>query len=183
MRKARPKRIVIVDEDAIQMRPFEIDLNIRGFELTVCNTAEDCLDTLSSKRRFDLFVIDIMLKVREENPVYTKEQTNDFLLTGLHLARDIRRRRKTTPILLFSNTSNRELLRVIREWQKQIGNTYFFPKYEILSVSEFGDMVEKIIEDGLPQKSKEGVFKKLGKAIKAEPNFYGLGIDLKKLRD
>jgi CheY-like chemotaxis protein len=183
MTKPRPKRIVVVDEDAIQMAPFEIELNMRGYDVTVCATAEDCLDLLSSRRRFDLFVVDIMLAVRDESPVYTREQTNDFLLTGLHLARDIRRRRTKTPILLFSNTSNKDLLDVIQSWAKRIGNARFVPKYIISSGCEFGDMVDRILVGGLPGTSKKTALKRLKEAVMFEPNFYGVGIDFKKLKD
>ncbi len=156
MTQRRVKRIVIVDEDAVQMAPFEIELNLRGFEVTTYKTAEDCLDSLSARLRIDLFVIDIMLACRLESPAYTRAQTNDYLLTGLVLARDIRRRRKKTPILLFSNTSNAELLKIIRSWQERIQDTHFLPKYFVNSPMEFGEIVTRILDEGIPKAGKKG---------------------------
>lgn len=61
-----------------------------------------------------------------------------------------------------------------------IGNCAFFPKQDFKSTIDFGDTIERIIERGLSS-IKRGIWSKLKGSIIIQPNFQGVGIDIKEL--
>lgn len=171
-------RVVIVDEDEIQLRPLVSELELRGLSVTIFTDADQCLDFVETKRRVDLFVVDIMLPSKH---AYSRELTENFQLTGLRLGRDIRRTYVDVPIILFSNTSRQDLVTEIRAVARKIQNCVFIQKYTITQLGHFSEMVERILAIGTKEIGNKTVWERIKESVFIKPSIGGVGVDLKQL--
>jgi len=171
------RRVVLVDEDEIQMRPFVTELELRGIEVRRFFEADACLRSSRLLKTVDTFLVDVML-VSERR--YPADETLDHLYTGVFLARDIRKYHQAVPIVLVSNHSMKDSVDRIRKALASIGNCAFVPKQSFKSALEFGNTVEAIMADGVAS-LKKGFWKRLGAGVLVQPNFAGVGIDLREV--
>jgi CheY-like chemotaxis protein len=174
----RQFRVVVVDDDRIQMAPFFVELNLRGIDTISMDDADQCLEYMETGGNASLFVIDIML----ESPVrYSQALTNNYLLTGLSVARDVRKFCPDAPIILFSNMVRAELVTEILKVAEKVGNCVLIQKHTICEFGQFADLVETILLKGIKDNSSKSLWKRLGDSVQLKPSFFGVGIDLKAL--
>jgi CheY-like chemotaxis protein len=177
-KRKRAPRVIVVDEDVIQVIGFCVELEARGISVEMFGEADTCLGFVKRKRVADLFVIDIMLPSAE---AYSAILTSNYSLTGLNLARDVRRNYPETPILLFSNTANEIAQKEIRDVSAKIGNCAFVKKYSLTVSGQFGELVSRALSDGAEDITKASFWERLKDSIFFKPGFAGVGIDVKAL--
>ncbi len=96
-------RIVIAESDFFFIRAYHDDLEAKGFEVVVCNSAADTESCLRDEGKdAKLIAINARLTV-DAKPGYESRE-------GIELYRRIRKTRKTTPILLYSFPEIQEAL-------------------------------------------------------------------------
>jgi|MudIll2142460700_1097286.scaffolds.fasta_scaffold734237_1 CheY-like chemotaxis protein len=177
MKTGHMKNIVIVDEDVVQLAPFVAELGLRGLKVRRFFEADACLRSAIRIRQVDAYIIDVMLKSKRH---YARSDTQDHLYTGVFLARDVRALHPEVPIILFTNHSFKESISRIKRAVASIGNCAFVPKQSFVSALEFGNAIDAVLADGIGA-IKKGFWARFGSGILAQPNFHGIGIDLKKL--
>ena len=106
--RARIVRVLIVDDEANQLRARSIGLSLDGFEVAVAETSVQALQLLAEEKPFDVALLDLMMPG----------------LNGLELARQIRRTHPEMQIVLTSayHLSARQLERA------DCGASGFVPK-------------------------------------------------------
>lgn len=142
--------IYIVDEDVLQLRPYAIELEIRGFQVKQINNADCAYRVLSNASDIELVLLDIMLATEDAgNSRYTREATRDFIKTGLILLEDLSHTNPTyfpSHVAVFSMGSQEWLVREIIE-KTQKANIPYLRKREYPSPFAFGNKVEELIQN------------------------------------
>ncbi|MBI5331371.1 MAG: response regulator [Betaproteobacteria bacterium] len=82
--------IYIVDEDVVQLRPYAIELEIRGYEVKQIDNADAAYELLRTADNIELALIDVMLSAESvEKSIFSRERTGDFIKTGLVLFEEL----------------------------------------------------------------------------------------------
>ncbi len=141
--------IYIVDEDVYQLRPYAIELEIRGYDVKQLNNADCAYRTLSQASDIDLVLLDIMLSTEDSNTSkYTREATRDFIKTGLLLLNDLvlsNPRYFPRCLAVFSMGTQEWLVReIIEETEKH--SIPYLRKREYPSPYAFGNKVEELLK-------------------------------------
>ncbi len=144
--------IFLVDEDKIQLEPFKVEFEYRGYEVVFIKDADDALRELSTvvPDDVDLVIIDVMLAANIDPKVskFSREATNDFLETGLRL---IERLSICNPkvfprkAILFSNATDADLVNAIEEVAGK-NKILYLDKRKFQSPMEFGNTVDNMIK-------------------------------------
>jgi len=173
------KRVVIVDDDTIALRPYFMELEISGIDVTSFENADDGFE-FSQNNSADLYLIDVMLGTRNDGSSrYNRDNTMDYLFTGCVLARDIRNHGVDTPIIFFTQTSKRYALEEIQRQAKEIGNCALLSKSRMEKMFDFQEIILEVLEKGIEETSKRDWFSWIYKSVLLQPNIAGLGVDLK----
>jgi CheY-like chemotaxis protein len=168
-----------VDEDVIASGPLRIELEVRGIEVLHFETADACIEQLKSRKEIDLFIIDVMLAAEIDSTQFTPQKTNDFLVTGLHVATEVRSRRPYVPIILFSAASSTELVKTIETVASRLDHTAYWRKHDFTSANDFANKLENVLKNGISE--RHGLLKKLWSSVVLKPTVAGMGVDVKKL--
>ena len=138
--------------------------------------ADACLRSSRLLKNIDLFLVDVMLPSEFRYPIdYSR-------YTGVFLARDIRKYHQAVPIVLLSNHSMPDAVARIQKALASIGNCAFVSKQRFKTALDFGDIIEAILADGVGA-LKRGFWKRLGAGVLIQPNFAGVGVDLREVFD
>ncbi len=145
--------------------------------------ADEGLRRIETDANFDLLILDVMLATdaKIKHSSFSRENTNDFLCTGLVLAQRIRNLHKDLPILFFTSTSSSILISQIDRTIESIGHSTVLYKHKFSSAIEFAEIVDTLISAGIEAGKKRSWKKWLSDVLIMQPNFAGMGIDLKKL--
>lgn len=176
--KCTSSKVVLVDDDRIQMLPFIAELELRGLNVRQFGEADQCLRSARRSRDIDVFIVDVMLPSAR---IYSPDDTQNFSYTGIFLARDIRLSHPTTPILILSNHAFRESLLRIEQAMTSIGCCAFVAKQTFGGVTEFADVIQAIVSRGILGAKPRNIFGRLARSILMQPNVAGFGVDLKQL--
>ena len=143
--------IYLVDEDKIQLEPFKVELEFRGYSVEFIKDADEAFLKLSriGADDVDLVIIDVMLaaNINKESSKFNRHETNDFLETGLRLIEKLQKANPTIfpkKAILFSNATDSDLVNAI----EKAASTFFIPyldKRRFQSPLEFGDKIEEIL--------------------------------------
>ena len=176
-------RILFVDESSHEVAPFTLELSLRGMEVVHCLDADECLRRIETDANFDLLILDVMLAVDPDckRSSFSREDTNDFLFTGLVLAQRIRNLYKDLPIVFFTSSSSSILISQIDRTIESIGHSTVLYKHQFSSPLEFGEIVYTLISAGIEAGKNRSWKKWLSDVLIMKPNFAGMGIDLEKL--
>jgi CheY-like chemotaxis protein len=171
------KHILIVDDEKIALPYYIQELELGGYSVELLSYAPEWQQLLKSpaSTKAEMFILDIMMPA---GGVYDQSKTGGGLLTGLYLAMDIRKLYPDTPILLWSSGSFPELIGQAKRLAKGLNNCAFIRKgdYTPLNLVKFMDSYFT------NNKFTSGFFRTLWDSLLLEPNFSGVGIDLKKLK-
>ncbi len=174
--------VAMVDDDDIVTPHYASALILAGHDLNVFSSVDDFEPTLSadSGRKFDLYIIDIMLSPGKR---YSLEITDQGLMTGLFLVQDIRRRYKKAPIILLSNQTLRSVRESAERLSERLVDCISLNKAET-QPDNLVSMVGKYFQEfELKPRSRKSIFRRIFNSLLLEPNLSGIGIDLKKLMD
>jgi CheY-like chemotaxis protein len=104
--------ILFVDDEPRAMRLYFEVLKAAGFTVTPCSRADDALEILRKDHlKLSAVILDIMMPPGES---YGGLDTHEGLTTGVHLFRDLRTISATLPVIILTNVSNPETLRLIQ---------------------------------------------------------------------
>ncbi|MBT3047251.1 MAG: response regulator [Candidatus Thiodiazotropha sp. (ex Clathrolucina costata)] len=171
-------KVVVVDDDIIQTRPFLIEMESRGIEVIAFNNADECVEFINSGVPIALFIVDIMLRSRG---YYSPELTGNYQLTGLSLSRDIRNGYNEIPIILFTNTARKDLVEEIRRVSDLIGNCVLIQKHTITEMGQFAGIVEYVLRNGVKDITSKSLWERIKENVFFKPSVFGVGIDVKGL--
>ena len=180
MEEKETYRIILIDDERVAMRSYWQDLQLDGYQVTQYVSTQEVEAFISSNKpeEVDFFIIDIMIDL---DPLYSSEKTDYGRLTGLFLALDIRKRYPEIPIILLSNTSFDSVLAATKRLTSRLKDCIYLRKQDILP-HELTEIVTNYFKKmKLSPNHKLRAFRKLFRSLMLEPNFYGIGIDLKKL--
>jgi DNA-binding response OmpR family regulator len=140
--------IYIVDEDVIQLRPYAIELEIRGYNVKQLNNADCAYRILSQAKDIEFVLLDIMLATEDSNTSrYKREETRDFIKTGLLLLEDLNLANPEyfpSHVAVFSMGSQEWLVKEIIK--STINNNIpYLRKREFPSPYLFGDKIEELL--------------------------------------
>lgn len=169
-------RVVIIDEEMRQLYPLQRLLNSRGVDIISLRGILEAIDFLDSRKRADLYIVDIM---QEPSPLGELETHNGLLSGIVFVEKMLRPRRKKTPIIFLSNMHEENFGEVHTRIQS-IDNSIFVKKSEYRS-PVLADLILEVIENGIEVLENPSLARRIKHALKVEPNFYGIGIDFKKL--
>jgi DNA-binding NtrC family response regulator len=168
------KKIFLIDDDK-QLAPlYNQALELSAYEVDYFDNVNSVLKTISSENpKIDLFIIDIMLPKGN----YDSAKTENGLLTGLYVALDIRKKYPDVPIILFSASPLPRIPEKARSVARKLERCAYISKAEYLP-DKLVDYVDYLFEKG---QFREGWISKVFESIILEPNYNGLGVDLRKL--
>lgn len=127
--------IFIVDEDVIQMSSLKTEFEIRGYDVTIIDNADDAWNTIININDIEAIIIDVMLAAKPSLSRYDCEKTQDYTITGIVLAEDFLLEyhdKYNGKIIYLSHTNENGLLTEIHKSSKK--NTIpFFRKRDYTS--------------------------------------------------
>ena len=144
--------VFIIDEDEIQMRPFMLELALRGIDAEQLLTADEALRRASHFGREDIFLVDVMLAVDVDaaSSVFSRTSTDDYKITGLQLVDVLRKERPDLPprnFILMSQAASSRMKDVIRRFASTQGVAYI-SKSAYDDPLTFGEEIQKKLPEG-----------------------------------
>lgn len=159
-----------------------IDLELANYDVKRFSGVDSVAAVIESKEslRTDLFILDIMMPAGE---LLQEEPTDEGLLTGLFLAQYIRRSYPGVPIILLSHATFESVKVRAQRFAGTLDNCIFIEKRATTS-EELVNIVNLYFQELIlaPGKRRTAL-RRWYESLMLQPNFYGLGLDLKKLRD
>ena len=170
----KPK-IVLIEDDEHQALFIAGDLQLQGFEVEILVSSSIVRRRLRRNEWNDvaLFLVDIMMPA---GTTYEDHATQDGLITGLFIARDIREKFENKPIILWSSSPFKRIAETARSFAHNIPICTFIPKHE--GVEKVKGIYERFIKTGHIGPS---ILQQIWEAISFRPGVGGVSIDVKKL--
>jgi CheY-like chemotaxis protein len=141
MNKKKAYRIVIVDDEFVAMSYYRRALELDGYDVQHYKSVDDLKSILFDKQTppIDLFIIDIMLPPGE---IYSSQQTDEGVYTGLFLAQDVRKKYTDKPIIILSNTIFRAVREAAKRLSSRLNNCIVMQKVDTKPI-ELADVVNQ----------------------------------------
>lgn len=169
--------IVFVDEAIHEIQPYIFAMQIKGANVVLCENADECAYICKQKMHTDLFLVDVMLRSEK---IFSKEDTQFDLYTGLLLARVIREFFPEVPIVFFSGMNFEDGLRYINETIKVIGNAALVRKKDAPNPIKFADIVLEMAKNKTAKHSENTVVRLAVDSVIVRPSLFGVGFDVMK---
>jgi len=172
------KRIVIVDDDRLLTKAYVRALHLEGYDVRLVTSVSQCKKLLQKKKRLkvDMFIVDLVMP---PGKIFPRDECSDGTLTGLFLAHDLRKKYKSTPIVLYSFTSFRYATVQAKRVARILRRCAFVRKADYPPMR----LVEFIRHYFERRRFPSGILRRLVDSLIVEPNIHGVGIDLKKLTE
>jgi CheY-like chemotaxis protein len=171
-----PKKIAFIDDDAFHAGHFTRAMEVAGYAVVRATEPPewDTLLALKGRAAPDMFIVDLHMPHEGR---YAQEVGEDIAHTGFYLARDIRKRFPSRPIIFFSSYPRAKLEEMARRSAKGIGNAICLDKHEVSPIH----LIDQIDFYFKHTKFRRSVWERLRDAFIARPSFAGIGVDLTKL--
>ena len=130
-------KIILIDDDYATEVLVE-NLALRGFEARRINSATAALASIEDIAAADLVILDIIM---ERPPNSGGSQISGARTTGLALVKVLREKNQNLPILVFSATTDRDLIDSI----SSIPRTSFLSKWNTHSIRDLVEEIESAI--------------------------------------
>jgi two-component system alkaline phosphatase synthesis response regulator PhoP len=114
-----PKKILIVEDEKLIVKPLELKLKLSGFETKVAYNGQEALDMMKNEK-FDLVLLDLMMPE----------------IDGFAVLNELRKRGDSTPVIVASNLNQMEDISKALE----LGVTSYYVK----SNTSLGEIVENV---------------------------------------
>ncbi len=142
------KRVILVDDSAWEQVAGRLRgiFSLHGFNVDVFNNVDECAQFFDDKAALcpaDIFVVDVMMPPGTR---YANDETHDGLITGLYVARDIRERFPSVPIILWSGTSIDTVRLLAIHMEKKLTNCIFVRKP--ISAEKLLALIEGYLSNG-----------------------------------
>jgi len=182
--ESKGKRIIIVDDDRVLTNRYQQRLVLAGFLVRPFFSVGTFMRAFRmGNLGADLYIIDVMMPGQD---LYSEAKTDNGMNTGLCLASDIRDKDLETPIILFSNDTFDLVAPIAKKLALRLSNCYFVRKIDT-PPDALTDLVERYFATGSFEAAGQKppwfkrLFRRLFGSLLLQPNFGGLGIDLKEL--
>jgi|GEM_PF-4583132 len=173
-------RIVIVDDETVATQFYIRALELDGIAVEHYSSVNSFKAFLAFKKpaTVDMFIVDVMMPPAPGDEKISEEG----MLTGLFLARDIRRAYTDVPIIIFSHYNFNGLQKAAKRLSDNLSACIFVEKIDV-PPSELVDMVNRYFQESkLEPNRKFKVIERLFGSLLLQPNIGGVGIDLKRLK-
>ncbi len=141
--------VYLVDEDYYKFEAWILELELRGYQVQAIGDADRAYEILCDADDVELIIIDVMLSSRpDESSRYPEDRTDDNLITGLVLVKDllgVRRDVVPSRTALLTNTSNDDTWAEAEGLADDLG-IRLLEKNEFPSAMQFGDAVVELVE-------------------------------------
>lgn len=175
------KTILIADEDMIALKPEIAEMSLRGWTVRHFPDADSAYAVVQSGEKFSCYLLDVMLAAGITSTRFSREQTDDYMITGLILAQRIRELDHETPIFFFTQASSKKLKERIERICMEIPHCGVLFKHSYDDPISLADDLDALLS-GKREPARENRFlRALGRSILLQPNVAGIGIDLKEL--
>jgi len=171
--------IAIIDDDPLQMGYYIRALEDAGYKVHHFRSPASCKTALLKGALFDLFLCDLMMPPRGS---YKIEDSEDGLITGLLFTEELRERDSDTPIFLFTNLNIQTVVSRVAQRLENLVNVFLLPKAQF-TPDRMCEAIPAMLEQSLPPLQRKGILKRLFDSLILEPNFFGMGVNLKKIAD
>jgi CheY-like chemotaxis protein len=169
--------IAIIDDETVHVDYYVAALQGLGLQAEHFTSPDLCLSALRLGNRFSLFVIDLMMPSFGE---YSRASMQNYLTTGLHLAKDIRKSDAEIPIVLFTNLNIDSILAEVKAELSGERNIFVVRKIDY-PPHIFAEAIGAVLSGQGPFAERSGILRRFWDSLVLEPNVCGLGIDIKKL--
>lgn len=122
-----------------------------------------------------------MLSAEDGSQLFTEDNTNSFSMTGIVLLRELRKTLFTVPAIIFTNTGNKTIIDRVSTHLEELQHAVVMWKSEFADPFEFCNRVSKILQVGIEVERRRKVHSRFLDSIMLEPNFAGIGFDIRKL--
>jgi len=144
--------IYFIDEDLNELPSIRQELEMRGYETKQLLDADEGFKVLMHADDLELAIIDVMLSTGETGSSrYPRDITDNFLITGLVLTKELHQQQnhaaqKLFPnrIILYSHATEQGLVDKINKTSKSLGITYL-SKNDYDNSYIFANKIEEII--------------------------------------
>ncbi len=169
--------ILLVDDESIYTNLYRASLESRSLKVITCKGPKSALMKLSEKPNIKVFVVDLMMPSQGQ---YKPDETHNNLLTGALLARDIRSIYLEEPIIIFTSSTVSAHLDKLQNFVNKMNNIFVVQKGST-NPDQFSRTVEFLIFNDHLGKDEQTLLSRFFSSLLWEPNFFGIGINLRKL--
>lgn len=169
--------ILLVDDESVYTSLYRASLQSRSLKVIACKGPKSALKKLSEHPNIKVFVVDLMMP---SQGLYTPEETQNNLLTGALLARDIRRIYHEEPIIIFTSSTVEHHLDRLKLFVDDMNNIFVVQKGST-NPDKFSKTVEFLIYNDHLGDEEQSILSRFFSSLLWQPNFFGLGINLRKL--
>jgi CheY-like chemotaxis protein len=168
-----PHRIALIDDDPFFTAELRKHLRSLGYDVINFNKPDDWDDMLQLKGSSspELFVVDVHMP---HNGRYEQQIGDDIGYSGFFLAREIRKKFRSRPIIFFSSYPRHQLRKMARQVAKGIGNCICLDKCDS-DHAEVASQIDSYFKSG---KLRRTILERIKESFIARPSFAGFGIDL-----
>ncbi len=172
--------IALIDDETAHAVYYQLALEARGYAVEHFKSPASFLTRArQAKSTFGLFVTDLMMPPRG---AYSVSQTRGGLLTGLLLVHDIRQLDREAPILIITNVNISNVLEEVKAVVAQTPNVFLARKAEY-PPDELAASVDALLTNkpAFQEAKRVGIIRRFFNSLLLRPNFFGMGLDLKRL--
>lgn len=175
--------VALIDDDTVGLHLHLAELRIAGFTAQLFSSVFEIRSILDGTLPTppDFFVTDLMMPSHD---LFPDEPPGTSFHAGLIVARDLRARYASTPIVVWSSIPQSDLRATAARHSAELPLCIFASKHDV-SPWDLTRIVKRYFERGelkLPERPPS-FWRRLWRAITLRPSFAGVGIDLKKLSD
>ncbi len=171
----RAIRVAMLDDDIRYGGKYYVEsLQNRGFEVQPFWSTDKFMAFFRQDGHADLVILDVMMPPGRS---LRTEQTRDGQLTGLVVARELRKLREQIPIVFLSSTPSAPYAEMAKGFSNTLVPCAFLEKSRT-PAADLPNILAWYFKTG---KIQRGLFRRIVDSLMLEPNIAGWGIDLKKL--
>lgn len=179
---SKRRTVIAIDDVVAWTEDYESALAVHSefdVDVLVANTPEGGLQLIRDTPDVDVIILDMMMP---SGTMFTDEETQLGRFTGVVVAERIRRIQPYVPIVLLSDASLEEVRSACKKLEKRLFNCIFFSKSSLQS-RRLAEKMDVYFSEGKFEKPSESLLQRVFGALILQPNFGGVGVDIKKLRD
>ena len=165
-----------MDDDRYQTDSYLKALLADGHMPTYFPSPASCLTALRKKKRFDVFVVDVMMGLRG---ALSGEETDGGKAAGPALAKAIRGYDKRAPIVLFTNSTEPSFLAEVSKLVTDVERIGVVRKADFPPLA-LSRLLDRASNKGLESALRPSLLYRLWDRLIIEPKFYGIGFSFKK---
>lgn len=171
------RRIALIDDETLHAKYYVLAIESKGYACVHFKSPASVLTAIDSGDAFDCYVTDLMMPPRG---AFALEDTENGLITGALLAVKLRAHEPSAPIIIFSNINVGGVIWRVKTQLRDVQNVVFVRKANFMP-EQLADAVVGLLEHSKPLEERRSLLRSLLSSLLLTPNFFGLGVDLRRL--